>query len=426
MEEFQKMLEKELKTVPRRFLERRLSERLLEAGIQICDADLARASEHLLSGNTETFHFGDIDDHAAIEITEDDVEYVVAKSEEFYREKLVDMLHDVGGQTAELFYQVLKKRWAAEFVAQPEEMVAFKERLEMRWGKALGKLRMLLAIVMEWAQGAFERKQRRSDRRLPHLDDVLLRLHVRACQVTHEIIVLLENGYADGAMARWRTLHEIAITAAVIAKFGDEIAERYVHYQIVESHKAAIAFEQNHQALGFTPISKRQLERIQRDFEKAKERFGKAFGDEYGWAAHHIGGVKKKRITFADLEAEAGDAMMRSPYKMASYNVHASPKGVYFKMGTVDGSPALLAGASNAGLAEPGQHTAVSLVGITLLLIDDSAIFDDIVVAKLVARLGADIPKEFGRASRRLRRDNRRNRQVQPSTVEANSEAEFD
>lgn len=410
MEEFQNMLEKELKTVPRRFLEKRLSERFFEAGIHASDADLTRASEHLLSGNTETFHFGDTDDHVTIEITEDDLEYVVAKSEEFYKEKLVDVLRDVGGKTAELFYQTLRRRWGAEFAAQQEEMAAFKERLEMRWGNALGKLRMLLTIVMEWAQGAFERKQKNPDRKLPHLDDVLLRLHVRACQVTHEIIVLLESGYADGAMARWRTLHEIAITAAVIAKFGDEIAERYVHYQIVESHKAAIAYEQNHQALGFKPISKRQLERIRRDYDKVKKRFGKEFSEEYGWAARHLGGPTKKRITFADLEAEAGDAMMRSPYKMASYNVHASPKGVYFKMGTLDGSPALLAGASNAGLAEPGQHAAVSLMEITLLLIDDSPILDDIVVAKLVGRLGADIPKEFGRASRRLRRDDRRNR----------------
>ena len=378
MDEFQKMLERELKTIPRRFLEKRLSERFLEAGFQISDADLTKASEHFLSGNTETFHLGDTDDYVTIEITEDDLEYVVEMSEEFHREKLADVLHHVGGKAAELLYKTLRRRWGAEFASQQGEMAAFKQRLEMRWGNALGKLRMLLAIVMEWADGAFERKQRNPDRECSHLDDVLLRLHVRACQVTHEIIVLLENGYADGAMARWRTLHEIAITAAVIAKFGDEIAERYVHYQIVESHKAAIAYEKNHEALGFKPISKRQLERIRRDFEKAKERFGKAFGDEYGWAAHHLSGATGKRITFADLEAEADDAMMRSPYKMASYNVHASPKGVYFKLGALDGSPTLLAGASNAGLEEPGQHAAVSLMEITLLLIDDSPIFDDI------------------------------------------------
>lgn len=413
MEEFQKMLERELKTIPQRLLEKRLSERFLEAGVQASDADLARASEHLLSGNTETFHFGDIDDDVSIEITEDDIEYVVAKLEEFYKEKLVDVLHGVGDQTAELLYRSLRKRWGAEFAAQQEEMAAFKERLEMRWGKALGRLRMLLTIVMEWAQGAFERKQRGRGEKLSRLDDVLLRLHVRACQVTHEIIVLLENGYADGAMARWRTLHEIAITAAVIAKFGDDIAERYVHYQIVESHKAAIAYEQNHQALGFKPISKLQLERIRRDYDKVKERFGKGFGDEYGWAAHHLGDAKKKRVTFADLEAEAGDAMMRSPYKMASYSVHASPKGVYFKLGSLDRTPGLLAGASNAGLVEPGQHAAVSLMEITLLIINDSSVFDDIVVGKLVTKLGTDIPKEFGRANRRLRRDDRRHRQSQ-------------
>jgi len=89
------------------------------------------------------------------------------------------------------------------------------------------------------------------------------------------------------------------------------------------------------------------------------KRFGKEFGGEYGWAAYHL---KTKRVTFTRLEEEAGDATMRSPYKMASYNVHAGPKGLYFKLGNLDGSPALLAGASNAGLTDPAQHAARSLV----------------------------------------------------------------
>lgn len=104
--------------------------------------------------------------------------------------------------------------------------------------------------------------------------------------------------------------------------------------------------------------------------------------------------------------------MMRSPYKMASYNVHASPKGVYFKLGSFKGSPVLLAGRSNAGLTEPAQHAAVSLAEITLLMIGDSAVFDDIVTRKIIARLEAEIPPELGKADRKLRRDDRRHRKA--------------
>jgi hypothetical protein len=228
-----------------------------------------------------------------------------------------------------------------------------------------------------------------------------------ACQVTSEIIVLLENGYADDAMARWRTLHEITTVAGVISKFGEELAERYVYYQIVESSGALKAYERTHKDLGFKPLTKKQSREITKEYAKVIQRFGKQFGEEYGWAAHHL---KVRRVTFARLEEEAGGAMMRSPYKMASYNIHASPKGVYFRLGSLEELPVLLAGASDAGLTDPAQHTAVSFAEITLLMIGDSTVFDDIVVGEIVARLEAEILRELGKADRKLRRDYRRHR----------------
>jgi hypothetical protein len=101
--------------------------------------------------------------------------------------------------------------------------------------------------------------------------------------------------------------------------------------------------------------------------------------------------------------------MMRSPYKMASYNVHASPKGVYSKLASLAvSSPVLLAGVSNAGLTEPAQHAAVSLAEITWLLIGDSLVLEDLIVAKVVDLLKAEIPAEFFTADKKLRRDDRK------------------
>jgi hypothetical protein len=56
-------------------------------------------------------------------------------------------------------------------------------------------------------------------------------------------------------------------------------------------------------------------------------------------------------------------------------------------------------------------HTAVSLAEITLLVIGHSSVFDDIVTSKIVAQLAADIPLEFAKADRKLRRDDRRYKQ---------------
>jgi len=39
-------------------------------------------------------------------------------------------------------------------------------------------------------------------------------------------------------MARWRTLHEINVVITLIAEDGDELAERYLAHDIVESARA--------------------------------------------------------------------------------------------------------------------------------------------------------------------------------------------
>lgn len=52
---------------------------------------------------------------------------------------------------------------------------------------------------------------------------VLMRQHTNACRITGEIILpLLRGGYADGALARWRTLFEILVTCLVLHKHGND------------------------------------------------------------------------------------------------------------------------------------------------------------------------------------------------------------
>jgi hypothetical protein len=50
----------------------------------------------------------------------------------------------------------------------------------------------------------------------PHLVNVMARLHASACLVAFEILTLLQAGHAQAALARWRTLHETAVTALFI------------------------------------------------------------------------------------------------------------------------------------------------------------------------------------------------------------------
>jgi len=197
----------------------------------------------------------------------------------------------------------LKKSWTEEQRLQQIDLVGFRERMEETWGKPLGQLRMLLTIGREWCGEAHREADDSATNGKSPFKILMVRLPVRSCQVTDEIICLLENGFADGAMARWRTLHEIGVVAAVISKFGDDIAERYLA-QAVESRRAMKKYMDCCADLGSRPIGAWEVRKIERKYNAAIARYGQTFKSDYGWAAHHL---KMTRPTFADLEAAAGE-----------------------------------------------------------------------------------------------------------------------
>jgi hypothetical protein len=81
---------------------------------------------------------------------------------------------------------------------------------------------------------------------------------------------------------------------------------------------------------------------------------------------------------------------------MASHNVHANPKGVFFKLGLYqEGQDILLAGPSNIGLADPGQGTALSLAQITSTLLCLETNIDTLVICDILMTLVDEIGKEF-------------------------------
>jgi hypothetical protein len=206
-------------------------------------------------------------------------------------------------------------------------------------------------------------------------------------------------------MARWRTLHEITIVASLIVQHGAELAERYVAYQAVEAKRALDMYAQCHIGLGYKPMPKRSAAKINAHFRSVQRKYGKPFVGEYGWAAQCLA---KPKVNFALLEQAVGRGVMRSHYKMASYNVHANPSGAFFRLGLLKDSQTLLAGRSNAGLTEPGQNAATSLTQISSLMCAQSATLDDIVSARIMLAVRDLIPPALVRADARLVRDERR------------------
>jgi hypothetical protein len=384
-----------------------VAERFAQHGVQLSPAERARLIKQLRkpgSADTFTVKRRGKNAHVNLILTPDDVREL---------EKRLDRLVEVGtsasveglDDTALGMLRNLKRRWPEEARWQQQDLNAFRFRLRERWSRPLDLLSLFLVVFRESgeAMGAALRTAR--GEKQPFSTDVLTRLHARACQVATEITTLLEAGFADGAMARWRTLHEIAVVAFFVQDGGEDVAERYVHHQVVESRRAAQKHEKVRERLHEKPIAPTKLARLEKVYRVLLDRYKKPFRAQYGWAADKLG---KDRPDFSDIEAAVNIDHLRPYYQLASHPVHANPKGIYFKLGLLGESDMLMAGASNYGLAEPGQQTVLSLAQIASALMTAHATIDAIVAVKILRQLGQEAAHAFARVQRTIEREERR------------------
>lgn len=260
----------------------------------------------------------------------------------------------------------------------------FESAIFNRWGTALNLLEAMIVIASE-AGGDFNHIIRKS---LPsgkeYLFEATTRLHARACQVSSEILTLLKAGYADGAHARWRCLHEIAVTMFFLASQKDDTAERYLLHEKIESYKAACSYQAHCESLGYEPLTADEMTKLKECRNQLIERFEKDFESDYGWASIPH---KKKKVTFYDIECYVKMKHFRPFYKMASHNVHSNSKGILFRLSLDFSKPDILpAGPSVFGLADPGQNTAISLLQATTALLTIEPNMDCLVACDILSR----------------------------------------
>lgn len=237
MEVLQQELERAMAALPSVFLQRLISKKLREQGIRQTKQLSQKIAEHILSGSPDPLkHPRKIE----LIFTADDADELARAIESFCEKHLPQVIPDIAERIAKSVLKTLRSRWASEHLSQEQELSEFRGRLEERWASPLGQLRMMLTMCREWCNETHSRENDPEVRKPEQVRGTLVRMLVRACQVTDEIICLLENGFADGAMARWRTLHEIAVVAAVISRHGESIVERYIAHQAVESKKRSI------------------------------------------------------------------------------------------------------------------------------------------------------------------------------------------
>lgn len=394
------LVEAQLATVPRRLISDLIRRKIQESGV-VMPADVeARLLDHFFSGKTEPFRWdGGPDASISLAITEDDLQEAKGKIKKILS-LLPEAVNNASDRTADDILKRSNRQWPDERIHQFIEMEEFKDNLEARWGSALNALRLMLTISRQIG-AEFHKSLRKGKPSV--LRGVLSRLHIRSCQVVDEIIVLLETGHADGALARWRTLHEMTVVGTMLNEFGEEVAKRYVAHQAVEAKRANDEYAASSVLLGFSPLPKRDQARIEAGFKDVIAQYGASFGTPYGWAVPFLQAGTKP--TFRDLEKAAGKSAMRSYYKMASHNVHAGPRGLFYTLSSIGNPSGLVAGASNAGLDEPGRLTALAFTQVIFLLFRAPFSLKDTINMKFLVKLRDQAIRAFERAGSKLERD---------------------
>ncbi|MEA3083502.1 MAG: hypothetical protein QOC89_1199 [Paraburkholderia sp.] len=238
------------------------------------------------------------------------------------------------------------------------------------------------------------------------------RLHARAVQIANEVACLLKGGYADGAMARSRSLHETTVILTFLGRHDDELASRFIDFQAILRWKAVCEYNEHHAALGFDPIPPDDIDRYERKRDSVVAKYGDTFKSDTGngWASEVL---KQKRVTFRDIEDFVDLSCLRPQYGFASKNIHAGVDSIGYKLGlSMSNQETLLYGPSNVGLIEPIQCTSYSLTVATSELIDTAPHDERAITESVLWRWHGMLKDELVEADKALRIKGQENSQT--------------
>ena len=213
-----------------------------------------------------------------------------------------------------------RERWARQ---------RFQRRIRRYWGRALDRYIMVTAAAEDCGRAFHVRNRTAAVAIDDYRFEALTGLHARACRIAKEIDRLLSGGFAKGALARCRTLHELAVTAEVIATYGRaegdyaDLTERFVRHEAVTAYKDVLEYQQHRDVLGYEPFDDAAVAALKAESDEVIRRFGAGYGRSYGWARPLF---DKNDPTFRDLEQLAELSHLRSHYRWASAEIHAGAK----------------------------------------------------------------------------------------------------
>ncbi len=295
------------------------------------------------------------------------------------------------------------KKSAAEDLANiREDIKGFEERNFSRWKPAFDHLEMLWHVAQELGEAHGKNVQRRNDENNNATMAALAHAFPKSLLVVQEIICLLKGGFPDGALARWRSLHELSVTAMYIAEYGERAALQYLSSFHFSARRAADQMNRYSERSGLNGFTAEEIQEFDERCAVAERVLGRKIDkDKNGeWPKITI-----THPTFAHVEESVGMDHWRPWYKWASSYIHANHRPADKSLGLAEATvPINLVGASNSGFVDPFQLTALSLAQLVATYLSHSINLDRIVHIDVFHELAnemADIALKAERDSKR-------------------------
>lgn len=228
---------------------------------------------------------------------------------------------------AEMFERVCSERLFSD---------EFKARQEQKWNKPLATSEMLYIMVLEAAEYYVEYVSRidNNERKQRVWRYWALRnIHGRGMQIYLEILELMKGGFADGAYARWRSLYELTVYGSFITEQDEEVAKTFCETSESEEEYP--------------------------NWAKSSGLFKNSRGKE----------IKNLNFRMIEEKTNLNTAAWNSQYKLACKIAHASPQATFKRLGNcpIGDDSFIPIGRSDYGLITPGEHSAVSLVQLSIM-----------------------------------------------------------
>lgn len=301
-----------------------------------------------------------------------------------YREIHDAFLAEVLPQMAKL----LRRAATAQLRKERKDVLGFQKRNFHRWKPAFD----LIEIIWEISQdlgGTFNNKFRPEAAKAKDCTfEALTNLHARALLVAKESICLMKNGFADGALARWRTLHELNVIAVFLANRSQKTAFLYLASFDFQALKAARQLQVFSARAKIAPFSTTELDAMEARCASLRASLGTDLSKDYSWASSDLSG----RVTFGRIEEAVGMDHWRPRFRWSSQHTHGGHRPALGSLGTAEAKiPVLLVGESNSGMVDPLQMVAISLVHVTATLLLSKPNLDRIVFAKVLSGLSDEL-----------------------------------